>query len=355
MSVRRLAVVMIAAALGVGAWAAPAAACGGLVGPNGAVRLVRTSTLAAYHDGVEHYVTSFQFAGSETEVGSIVPLPDLPTKVERGGDWTLQRLQLEVAPAPTAEGVALSAAEDGGVTVHLETRIDALDITVLEGGGAAVAAWAEEHGYALSADAPEVLEFYARRSPYFMAARFDATAAAERGQLAGDGTPVHLTIPTDDPWVPLRILALGKPAEEVVEADVFLLTEGRPALLAGPGLRHERSEAASPALLADLRSDAGMEWVPDEMWLTYLAVDVAAGDLVYDLAIHTGPTGAPSVVDTGLVSLDELIEVFESEAASPWAAILAASAAVALAVTAALAQPARRRLAPVTRPAPEGR
>src|ERR1700738_5015144 len=43
--------------------ATPAAACGGLVAPNGAVRLDRTTTLAAYHDGVEHYVTSFQYAG----------------------------------------------------------------------------------------------------------------------------------------------------------------------------------------------------------------------------------------------------------------------------------------------------
>ena len=48
---------------GVGAGAAavvlaatPAMACGGLVGENGTIQLVRTSTLAAYHDGVERYV-----------------------------------------------------------------------------------------------------------------------------------------------------------------------------------------------------------------------------------------------------------------------------------------------------------
>ena len=43
--------------------AAPALACGGLIGPNGAVNLLRTTTFAGYHDGVEHYVTSFEFAG----------------------------------------------------------------------------------------------------------------------------------------------------------------------------------------------------------------------------------------------------------------------------------------------------
>ena len=35
----------------------------------------------------------------------------------------------------------------------------------------------------------------------------------------GDGTPVHVTIPTDNPWVPLRILALGKTAAERVDAS----------------------------------------------------------------------------------------------------------------------------------------
>src|SRR5438132_9124111 len=78
--------------------AAPAAACGGLVGENGTIQLTRTTTLAAYHNGVERYITSFQFTGQGKEVGSIVPLPDVPTKVERGGDWTLQRLEREVAP-----------------------------------------------------------------------------------------------------------------------------------------------------------------------------------------------------------------------------------------------------------------
>src|SRR5262245_28270202 len=78
--------------------AAPASACGGLVGENGTIRLDRTTTLAGYHDGVEHYITSFKFTGEGKEVGSIIPLPGVPTLVERAGDWTLQRLEREVAP-----------------------------------------------------------------------------------------------------------------------------------------------------------------------------------------------------------------------------------------------------------------
>jgi len=78
--------------------AAPALACGGLIGPNGAVNLLRTTTFAGYHDGVEHYVTSFEFAGGGGAFGSITPLPGIPTEVVRGGDWTLQRLVLETDP-----------------------------------------------------------------------------------------------------------------------------------------------------------------------------------------------------------------------------------------------------------------
>lgn len=297
---RRL-LIASATALGLvlAASAAPALACGGLVAPNGTVRLLRTSTLAAYHDGVEHYVTSFRFVGGGAEVGSIVPLPGVPTSVERGGDWTLQRLERETRPA-VAEDFALAAgaASVTRAEVLLETRIDALDLTVLRGGAAEVGTWAKEHGFALTPDAPEVLEFYASRSPIFLAARFDAAAAKGRGQNVGDGTPVHITIPTDRPWVPLRILALGRGEAEPVEADVYLLTDRQPNLLGLAGLREERSERASSSLLADLRSDKGMGWVPASAWLTYLRVGAPARVIDHDLAISVdGET--PSVVDAG--------------------------------------------------------
>ena len=281
---------------------AVADACGGLVGENGTIQLVRTATLAAYSDGVERYVTAFEFTGEGESVGSIVPLPDVPTKVERGGDWTLQRLAIEVAANDQRnEEGATAAAADGDVEIILETEIDALDITVLKGGGDEVGRWAIENGFLLTPDAPEVLDFYAQRSPVFMAAKFDAGRAAELGQGAGDSTPIMATIPTDDPWVPINILQLGLGDDQRVEADVFLLTDERPELLAGgPGMSLERSEAASGSLLTDLRSDVGMEWVPDDMWLSYLQVDADAEDLDYDLAVSVGAGDEPSIVDAGV-------------------------------------------------------
>ncbi len=303
---RRLAGSVLAALTILALTAAPTLACGGLIGPNGAVNLLRTTTFAGYHQGVEHYVTAFEFAGGGGAFGSITPLPGVPSDVTRGGDWTLQRLDLETRQFEEFAGesdAATGAPAAGRAEVILETRIDALDITVLKGGGDEVGAWAKEHGFRLPPDAPEVLDFYARRSPIFLAASFDAEAAAERGQQLGDGTPVHVTIPTPNPWVPLRILGLGKTGQERIEADVYLLTDQRPALLPVPdgrSLSYAHDELASDALLDDLRSDAGMEWVPQAGWLTKLRIDAGPSDLSYDLAVDASGQGTPSAVAAGL-------------------------------------------------------
>jgi hypothetical protein len=347
---RRIAAAVVAAGVALGLAAAPAAACGGLVAPNGAVRLLRTSTLAAYHDGVEHYVTSFEFAGGGTgsapsggqsEFGSIVPLPGVPSAVERGGDWTLQRLTREVTPlrfAAAAATTAKSSAIADTAEVLLQTRIDALDLTVLRGGGKAVGDWARDHGFLLTPDAPEVLDFYARRSPVFLAARFNATAAAARGLSAGDGTPIHLTIPIDNPWVPLRILTLGRGRLEPVNADVFLLTDKRPSLLPAPSnsMRLARSEPASPLLLSDLRTDKGMAWVPQSMWLSYLKIDTSSDQLQYDLAVDTSGRNRPSARLTGRSLTSGSAPVSDGNRSAPAAALWVLAGGLALGTGAAV-------------------
>ncbi len=303
--------------------AAPAWACGGLVAPNGTVNLVRTTTLAGYHAGVEHYVTSFEYAGGGGRFGSIVPLPGIPSDVVRGGDWTLQRLVREVQPV---EAEALRDTADFGTAAAsaeeiLKTRIDALDITILKGGADEVGRWALDNGFSLPPDAPEVLEFYASRSPIFMAAQFDASEAKRLGQGIGDGTPIHLSIPTQNPWVPLRILSLGRRASETIEADVFLLTDAQPALLPRPGetMTLEVSERASDLLISDLRSDKGMGWIPEDgMWLSYLKIDAAAGDLDHDLAIDPTGLGTPSEIAAGLVLPKEVEEAVDGTPLWAW-------------------------------------
>ena len=66
-----------------------------------------------------------------------------------------------------------------------------------------------------------------------------------------------------------------------------------------------RLSAASPdPLLDDLRSDVGMEWVPQSMWFTYLA----GGGPRPATSTTTSPSAAndktlPSLVDTGVARL----------------------------------------------------
>ena len=314
---RRLTTILTATLAAV-LFAAPIAqACGFLVAPNGAVRLGRTTTFVAWEDGVQRYITNFTFEGDVESFGSLIPLPSEPTDVRRAGDWTLQRLQIEVQRDDAILNFGalktFAAAEDGAQVI-LQTTVDSLDIVVLKGGAEDVFEWVNENGFELP-DAPEtrhMLDFYASRSPYFLAAKFDLERAAQDSFTAGDGVPVQITMPTKRPWVPLHILHGVQPDSSIVNADIFLLTPERPELLHGVGLEVGVSEEASDLLLDDLRSDENMEWVPTDGWFTHLVLETDAVNLTYDLSV--GVDGqAPSFVDAGLTRVeptDDSLEAF---------------------------------------------
>src|SRR5207249_1796715 len=99
-------------------------ACGGLVAPGHAEVLRRATTLSAWHKGYEHYVTGFQFAGTASNFGYIVPLPGVPSKIEKGGGWTLERLEREITP-PVREfalGGGAAATPGSGVRVLQQVK-----------------------------------------------------------------------------------------------------------------------------------------------------------------------------------------------------------------------------------------
>ena len=256
-----------------------AVACGFLVSPNGAVRLGRTTTFVTWEDGVERYITNFTFEGDVDSFGSLIPLPSEPTDVRRAGDWTLQRLQIEVnREAPLLTFGALKAVAEDGAQVIFRTQIDSLDVVVLKGGADDVLTWVNENGFELPEGPSTVhmLDFYASRSPYFLAARFDADRAQQDGFGSGDGIPIQITLPTPRPWVPLHILHGAQPDSSIINADIFLLTPDRPDLLHGEGLKVNVSELATDLLLDDLWSDDNMEWIPEQWWVTHLILETDA-------------------------------------------------------------------------------
>jgi len=299
--------------------ALPAFACGALIAPNGSVRLSRATTLVAWHDGVERYLTSFSYQGNFSNLGWIVPLPAVPLKIEEGGAWTLQRLALETHPVRFAAfGAENAAVPSATAAVLQQVKIEALNITVIKGSGQEVLNWAASNNFFLNTETREHLLAYAKGSPIFLAAKYDTSAAKARGLFQGDGTPILITMRIEHIWVPLEVLAIEG---QQVQADLYLLTD-QPvyttdfAAMVGqssvgseipgaPGFVVSFQEKLTPTLFHDLSTDRNMSWVRSDSWLTYLSLDAPEPTVTYDLGvspsgvIRLAPYGTPpmAVVD----------------------------------------------------------
>jgi hypothetical protein len=298
--------------------ALPALACGGLIAPDGDVRLARAATLIAWHDGIEHYMTSFAYQGDTSSLGWIVPLPSAPiSPIVEGGAWTLQRLSREVHPIVPTAGVAETAAPSGADVLQ-QVQIEALNVTVLRGSGQAVLEWARQNGFFINDETRAHLLDYAKGSPIFMAAKYDTAIAQARHQISGDGVPILITMRTAHPWVPLEVLALGN---SDVHADLYFLTDqplnisdmnaviGQSAVGSqvpgAPGMQVAFQERMNAALYHDLSTDRNMSWVRPDGWLTYVSLDASDNTVTYDMGIsprgviRLAPYGTPpmAVVD----------------------------------------------------------
>jgi hypothetical protein len=292
------------AGMGVGAaivlQASQALACGGLVAPDGDVRLAKATTFVAWSAGVEHYVTSFAYTGAVADVGWIVPLPAIPMSITEAGAWTLQRLEREFAPPnlELAQAAVPYAAGFPAAIVVEQVQVEALDVTVLKGSGQAVIDWCRHNGFLVSAEIENHLLRYAGSSPIFMAAKYNTSIALQRHQQAGDGVPLLITMHTPQLWVPLEILANeGAP----VNADLFLLTDkplltqsGLPVLSASQdgavidgakGFTVAGAEPMNASLHHDLSIDRNMSWVPASGYVTYLTLNAPGADVSYDLGV----------------------------------------------------------------------
>ena len=291
--------------------ALPAAACGGLIAPNGAIRLARATTLVAWHDGVERYLTSFSYHGEASSFGWIVPLPAVPEKVEEGGGWTLQRLFRETHPQPQilALDFAAQRASAPAAEILQQVQVRALDITVLRGSGQAVLDWAADNGFAVDDETHAHVLQYAKGSPIFMAAKYNAGRAEQQRLLFGDGAPVLITLKIPHPWIPFEVLAAGAP----VQADLYLLSD-KPvntsewraligasgvgtAVQGAEGFTLEFQEKMTDSLFRDLSTDKNMGWVRKDSWLTYLTLNAPDDKVTYDMSVT--PMGIVKIAPFG--------------------------------------------------------
>ncbi|GAC1328357.1 MAG: hypothetical protein NVSMB17_03670 [Candidatus Dormibacteria bacterium] len=291
---------VVLAATAMGAQVVTAAACGGLVAPNGAIRLTRAATLVDWHKGVEHYLTSFSYAGGGvTDFGYIVPLPAAPDRVEEGGGWTLQRLERATHPQPQFSGATAGLAlTDSGAQVLQTVQVKALDIVILRGSGKEIVAWCAENRFLLDAETRAHLQNYAKGSPFFMAAKYNVARAEATRQGVGDGSPVLITMHTPNLWVPLEVLANGV---QEVNADLYLLTDrqvftGDLAAFDGEspagglvphaaGMTVPYQQRIDGRLFRDLSADKNMGWVRPNSWLTYIQLSAPAATVQYDLGL----------------------------------------------------------------------
>ncbi|HEY7020986.1 MAG TPA: DUF2330 domain-containing protein [Ktedonobacterales bacterium] len=346
--------------------ATPAAACGSLLAPNGAIRLSRAATLVDWHDGVERYMTSFTYQGNVDNVGWIVPLPANPEKIEEGGGWTLQRLVRETHPLPQnvfLEGDARAPQATAGAQVLQQVRVQALDITVVKGSGDEIVQWGRDNGFFIDKETEEHLLGYAKGSPFFMAAKYDTAAARARGQLQGDGAPVLITMKIPHPWIPFEVLALDA---QQTQADLYLLTDtpvyasdfdssiGKSSVGAdvpnAAGLKVAFQEKMNAALYKDLSTDKNMGWVRSDSWLTYLTLDAPDTKVTYDMGVSStgviriAPYGtAPMAVVDGVASRESPVRfpLGTPQVALTLAILLAFGVTIFFIVRAALRVPAR--------------
>ena len=317
-------------------------ACGGLIAPDGDVRLDKAATLIAWHDGIEHYLTSFAYtdpnqtgntnngsSASTPAVGWIVPLPAVPLKIEDGGAWTLQRLERETLP-PEPATITAGAADSAAAPAQVlqQVQVEALDVTIVRGSGPAIVEWAKSNGFFLNDETAAHLGIYAKGSPIFMAAKYNAAIAQQRGQISGDGVPLLITMRTAHPWVPLEVLALDG---QQVNADLYFLTDeplnvsdfnavvGESAVgqdvPGAPGMKVAFQEKMTDQLYHDLSTDRNMGWVWPDSWFTYVTLNAPDTSVSYDLGIS--PRGVIRLAPFGTAPM-AVVDGVEHSAPPSW-------------------------------------
>jgi hypothetical protein len=196
------------------------------------------------HDkGREDMILQVKYEGPAEEFGWLIPVPGLP-EVKKGSMdcfYELSRLtqrRLETGPMMMSAGLSRNGvSEDEDVHVIKIKTVGAYEVAVLSAAkGASLAAWLEAHQFNFPKEKQEVLDDYARKQWYFIAAKIDPNqngftlqrglpkmgsdrtgiAASTRKKLAnGELHPLVIRFPSEKCVFPLAISAVNGKSSEV--------------------------------------------------------------------------------------------------------------------------------------------
>ena len=148
----RIALVVVASALGVGASAESAWACGVAYPAGSYARLATERTLVVWDaaNGVEHFVRKPTFDGDATSFAFFVPTPVVP-EVKQVDDDVVTRVAALVE-RPLARGGGDAPGGAAGQNAHVEviqqTQIGAFEVVTLRAtNGDVLGEWLAQHGY----------------------------------------------------------------------------------------------------------------------------------------------------------------------------------------------------------------
>ena len=296
------------ASLGLLAAPITASACGGAISNDPNYHVTESATMVAFHNGVEHYLTTFAYNATDLATGWLLPVPARP-QVEKGDATVLNQFADETERYRSTSQFHFGFGAAAPAHVIDYTRIDSLGLTTLAGTGDGVLQWCSEQGFHVDTETASHIRTYANATQLFLAARYEAAPAAPSPSSGPGATqsptlpsqpvasvPILLTMQVDHPWVPLELLAPH--AGNAPSIAVYLITDNRlddgehllggaklDDIIAGSsGLRVDASEPLPGPARDSIAGLKGMSWFPSSAWLTSLSLDATTA-VDYDLTV----------------------------------------------------------------------
>jgi hypothetical protein len=268
--------------------------------------------LAIYEDGTSGtpqvtYVLRTQYSGTPAEFAWVVPLPATPTDVvahestdlfDQLEDRTSPRFEIAM-PSPTGWGSLLGCGTLGAGGRNLDTgglvEVEASGqagifewVALTSTGSSALLTWLADNGFAVPAEAGDVLDGYIQQDRHFLALRISEPEEVESG---ADGEieipPIQFTCQTAERYYPMAISQIS--AADETEVLIYVLAD------------HQAEAANVPnglidpnALVYDPSSPSNTNY---ETLFAQTIADLGAGTLITEAAWRESDWSEPPWAD----------------------------------------------------------